>query len=97
MAVSRLAGGGGSMKGKVRGSPTLILFIWNENRNSQEWGTHGPLWSIWQGSAIANLQYFKTPNVKAHRADTGGTATICLPAQHLFSQTLARERAHDLS
>lgn len=30
IAVSRLACGGGSMKGKVRGSPTLMLFICNE-------------------------------------------------------------------
>ena len=52
MAVSKLVGGGGSMNGKVRGSPTLMLFIWNDSQpppsgmgntgaTGEHWGTRG--------------------------------------------------------
>lgn len=41
MAVSKLVGGGGSMNGKVRGSPTLMLFIWNDSHTPSGMGHTG--------------------------------------------------------
>ena len=47
MAVSKLVGGGGSMNGKVRGSPTLMLFIWNDSQIPSGMGNTGATEEHW--------------------------------------------------
>lgn len=56
MAVSKLVGGGGSMNGKVRGSPTLMLFIWNDSQTPQERGTQEPLGNTGGPVTLQNAQ-----------------------------------------
>lgn len=55
MAVSKLVGGGGSMNGKVRGSPTLMLFIWNDSQTPFRNGEHRSHWGTLGDSGITNL------------------------------------------